>query len=81
MKFCCGDSDLRILFISIWSHSLLQNAKNAFHLLSIKSLKAQENAAELSWNYFSCEESKTCYSAVTLKGHVATEALDEDAAF
>lgn len=81
MKFYFGDNVLRILFISFWSHSLLQNAKNAFHLWSTKSLKAQENAAELSCNYFSCERSKTCYSALTLKSHVATEALDEDAVF
>lgn len=59
MKFYFGDSGLRFLFIYFWSHSLLPNAKNAFCLLNVKSLKAPGNAAELSSNHFRCEGSKT----------------------
>lgn len=81
VKFYFGDSGLRFSFIYFWSHSLLPSAKNAFHLLSIKYLKAQGNAAELSSNHFRCEGSKTCCSAMTLQCHVATKTLGKDAVF
>lgn len=81
VKFYFGDSGLRFLFIYFWSHSLLPNAKNLFCLWCVKSLKAQGNAAELSLNRFRCEGSETCYTAMTLQGHMATKAWDEDAVF